>query len=77
MPTSAIGLRFFADSNSCNMIGTPQNCEADAQDYWASCLLKIFLLGLAYFFQLGYWEQIFYFQSYGNLIEKNIMCQQL
>jgi len=28
-------------------------CEADAQEYWASWLLTMFLDKIAYFFQLG------------------------
>jgi len=32
-------LRFFADSNIWNVNWKPQNCEADAQEYWASWLL--------------------------------------
>ena len=31
-----LGLRFLAHSNSLNVIGKPKNCEADAQEYWAS-----------------------------------------
>jgi len=44
------GLRFLADSNSWNVNGEPQNCEADAQEYWASSLLTMFLHNLPYFF---------------------------
>jgi len=28
-----LSLRLFADSNSWNVDGKPQNCEADAQEY--------------------------------------------
>ena len=49
-----LGLRFLVDSNSWNVNEKPQNCEADAQEYWASWLLTMSLDGLACVFQLGY-----------------------
>jgi len=48
-----LGLRFLADSNSWNVNGKTQNCEADAHEYSAGWLLTVFLHGLVYFFQLG------------------------
>jgi len=77
-----LGLTFLANSNSWNANGKLHNCEADAQEYWASWLLTMFLHSLAYVFQLGYWEtnfkyQVFNFQVYGNVVEEYIMYQEL
>jgi len=47
-----LGVRFLTDSNNWNVNGKSQNCEADAQQHWASWFLTMLLHSQAYFFQL-------------------------
>ena len=76
-----LGVRILADSNRWNV--RPQNCETDAQEYWASLLWQCPCTAfLSYFFRLVYEEpnfkyQIFCFQVYGDMLEENIMYQQV
>jgi len=66
----------------CERDAEPQICEADAQEYWASWLLTMFLHCLAWFFSWVIKNQIsstniFYFGVCGNLVEENIKYQEL
>ena len=82
-PTSVrCEVHWWQQQLKCEWNAKPQNCEADAQEYWASWLLTMFLHSLAYFFQLIYYEpnfkyQIFYFQDYSNMAKENKIYQQL
>jgi len=63
-------LRFFADSNIWNVNWKPQNCEADAQEYWASWLLMHSLSFLSWVFETRFQVPNILFEVYGTLWRK-------